>query len=140
MVAAIKHDAVPTYTNRISTGANSLADGSSVLSSAIDPTASLDQFINIPLILASINPSGAPYTEIHILETLDNGTNYPDINAGTLQATIPMDAGSSAKEGIARRIEQPPNLYKIGLVNRSGVSWASSGNTAGSGPFNDEVQ
>lgn len=138
MVSALNWDATPTFTDQITTGANSLADGSSVLSSSI--STALAQYADIRVLLASINPSGTPYVEIHICPSYDNGTTFADLSAATLVATVPVTTGSSAKEAYARRVELPPVAYKVGLLNRTGVSLAASGNKVATGPYNDEMQ
>jgi len=139
MVSALNWDATPTFTDQITTGANSLADGSSVLSSSIT-NSGLAQYCDVRVLLASINPSGAPYVEIHICPSYDNGTTFADLSAATLVRTIPVTTGSSAKEAYARRIELPPLAFKIGLKNKTGVSLAASGNKVATGPYNDEMQ
>lgn len=138
MVSAVNWDAVPTFTDQITTGANSLADGSSVLSAAIDPA--LKQWFDVRILLASINPSGAPYVEIHVCPSYDNGTTFADLSDATLVACVPVTTGSSAKEAYVRRLEAPPVQFKLGERNRCGVSWAGSGNKAAVGFYNDESQ
>ena len=140
MPNAIKWDQSASFTSRITTGLDSLADGSGVDSSAVDNATDLDQYIDVSLILGSSNPSGSPFWEIHILPRLGDGSSYADPNAGTLVGTIPVDIGSSTKEGMLRRVEIPPGHYKIRAVNRMGVANAASGNTLSTRPLNDEVQ
>lgn len=131
-MATFTYPSVGSWSTALSTGLNSLGSGSSASSSAITPDGA--PFLDIEVLLASYTPA-APYAiEIHVLP-LQSDSNYADLVAGnpaTLQDVIVVSTGASAKKGMIRRLDQPAvesSGYKIALVNQSGASLASSGNT-----------
>lgn len=140
MANKVNWDGAPSFTSRITTGANSLADGSSVLSAAYDNTSLLDEFAAIRLSLASLNPTGSPFVELHICASYDGGTTFADLCDGTRVAGIIVTTGSGAKEACLIRVEIPPLFFKWGILNRTNVAFGASGNILGTGHYNDEIQ
>ena len=131
-MATFTYGSAGSWNTALSTGLNSLADSSSASSSAITPDG--NPFIDVEVLLASYTPGAGRAIEIHFLPLLSDG-NYADLVAGnpaTLQDVVVVSSGASAKKGMARRLDQPPvesSGYKIGVLNSSGSTLASSGNT-----------
>ena len=118
------------YTSLITTGLNSLADGSSTsASSAVDNTTNLNLYADFGLMLGSINPSGAPYLELRLLELNGDGSTYDDDSAGATVGSFLITTGSSAKVATLKRVLLAPGQFKAVIVNRTGVSLAGSSNT-----------
>lgn len=120
------------FTSALTTALNSLTNGSvSALSSAIANGTSLDMLMDIGLMLGSINPSGAPYVEIHAARLNGDGTTYDNVFAGgpTLIGLLGVSTGSSAKVGSLIGIQIPPGSFELAVVNQTGVTFAASANT-----------
>lgn len=117
------------WTSYLTTGLNSLGNGSSVLGAAIDNTSNLNLLLDISVILGSINPSGTPYLELRIEELLGDGSTYSDDVGSNWSGRIELTTGSSAKNGHCVGIPLTLGQFKVRVYNRSGVSLASSGNT-----------
>lgn len=122
----------PTTALATSTDMDSLADGSlTAAGAAIDNTSGLYQYVTLEIVLGSINPSGTPYVDCYLFASQD-GTNYEDVSASAAHAIIAsafVTTGSSAKRAVLRNIPIPPIKFKLCLRNRTGVSFAASGNT-----------
>lgn len=121
----------------ISTDMNSDADGDYAISSAIDNSSNLDEFMDVEVYLASLDLSAQinPCIYIWIITRFD-GTNFTDgdVTDGVGRAPdaiIPLNEGSGAetKREIARRLILPPEQFKILYQNKTGQTLASSGNT-----------
>jgi hypothetical protein len=112
----------------LDTALDSLANGSGVLSAAIDNDADLDIVADAELNLASLNPTVA-LCELFVVRTVD-GTNYEDAPAlaGFVGAWFPT-TGSGAKRVILPGIAIPPRDHKFYPINRTGVAFGASGNT-----------
>jgi len=119
----------------LSTDLNSLGSGSISTptegGATYDNTSSLDLYHHFELVLASLTPTGSPYCLLYFLATLD-GTNYPSpltSHTGAIVAVFQLDTATAAKR-VAVYNKLLPNLKgKFCLLNSSGVSLASSGNT-----------
>lgn len=113
---------------------DSVANNAAALSTTdITNGSSLELFADVSLILGSINPSGAPAVELHLRALTHNGTNFADVVTGapTLVGASPVTTGSSIKYvlwGGPNRIVIPPGTFRWGIVNRTGVTFAGSGN------------
>ena len=125
----------------LTTELNSLANGSlSTLSSAIDNTTGLYEYLAVEVALASINPSGTPYVTVYLFYSLD-GTNYEDGSASASHAvavSLPVTTGSSAKRAVSRHIPLQPLPFKLAVQNNTGVALAASGNTLRYRRFNEQ--
>ena len=119
------------YDALLSTGLNTLTNGSSAQSSAVANGTDLYPLMDISVILASITPGTGGYVEIHLAPLMDDGTHYADVFAGgpTFIGSVPLASGASIKYGTLSEIQIPPGDFKISLVNQAGVSLASSGST-----------
>lgn len=117
------------YTSLVTTALDSLSDGSSTTaSSAVDNTTALNLFADFSLMLGSINPSGAPYLECRMLELAGDGSTYDNNTAGSFVGSFVVTTGSSAKVATLKRVLITLGQFKIIVVNRTGVSLASSAN------------
>lgn len=117
----------PSWTTQISTGANSLADGSSVVSAEI--TRTRDRRRKLSVKLASFTPGTNPRVEVYQLKKLDTG-DFEDQNSNNLVALLEVNSGASAKYLFAEDLPNPNVNFKWALKNKCGAGWASSGNTA----------
>lgn len=114
---------------------NGVVDGNlAVSTTTITNGTGLDLYADFSLILGSINPTGAPYVELHIVPLLHDGTSYADavISGATMVAALPVTTGSSIKDlffGPPRTsILIPPGTFQVGIGNRTGQTFAGSGN------------
>jgi len=128
------YDSIQTY---LTTDLNSLTNNGLVIGSAIDFTASgTDRklYIDIELYLASIDLSSQdnPAAYIWLLRRTD-GTNFEDGSASITPARMPDDIiplrEANAAQRISGKLITVPDQGKILIKNKSGVTWASSGNT-----------
>lgn len=118
------------YTSLVTTGLDSLTDGSSTAaSSAVDNTANLNLYADFGLMLGSINPSGAPYLELRLLELNGDGSTYDDNSAGACVGAFQVTTGSSAKVATLKRVLLTLGQFKAIVVNRTGVTLAATANT-----------
>lgn len=121
----------------LDTGLNSLGDGSTALSTAINNDSDLYLYMGLELYLASIANGATPNVDVYVIASLD-GTNYEDGSAGT-PGTIPdrpPDASfplkpstTTASRKVFSGIPIPSCKFKLLLVNSAGVAFAASGNT-----------
>lgn len=132
-----------TVETLLSTGLNSLANGSRVVSNAIANGTDLYLYADFECSFASaVFPAGG-YVSLYILESLD-GTNYEDGDASTtptsqaLLATVPFRNATAAQIHSVRGIVLPPASFKILLINNTGVTLASSGNTLKMMRYNEQ--
>lgn len=132
-----------TLTSYLTTEMNSLASGSyTAASSAIDNTSNLHLFMAVHLHLASLTPSGSPYCALYLLPAFD-GSVYVDGGGATappaanLVAVFDLSTSATAKERSAV-FPIPPASFKLVLLNASGVSLASSGNTLKGNTFTEQ--
>jgi len=116
----------------LSTGLNSLANTSAVLSDAIDNTSGLKKYINLELTLAQQGGArtAGGYVRIDICPSVD-GTNYCDVTAPCARqlTQFNLDAATTARVVTRMNLEIPPAKFKLNLVNITGQAFASSGNT-----------
>lgn len=121
----------------ITTAMNSLANEGNAISSEINNTTINAYFFhNAELYLAA--PLSAPSTgavvELFIVQALD-GSNYEDGDASTdppatnLVGVFQISASATAQRRTIKNIAVPPAKFKYVIVNKTGVSLASSGNT-----------
>lgn len=113
----------------LSTGLNSLADGSSATGSEIDNTTALDMFLDIEVYLASVDLSGqtAPYVTVHRIASTD-GTNYEDTSAAPAFTALIAET-SAAHRVLITGVPMTPGKMKLVLTNNTGAALAASGNT-----------
>lgn len=132
--------------NGITTGLDSLGDGNTAISAAIDNLTDLYEYIDLELYLAQITGIAPPYVSIWILYSLD-GTNYEDGSAGTPgtlpvkqpDAIIPIAEANVTSRKIVTNIPIAPLKFKILLQNSTGAAFAASGNTLKYNRHNEQV-
>jgi hypothetical protein len=125
-----------TIATALSTELNSLANGSYTnASSAIDNETDLYEYLDLELLLASLTPSGSPYCSVYLTKSIDSGTNFEDGGGATappgaaLICTFDLSTSTGAKRRVMGNLLIPPLQFKLIVLNSSGVSLASSGNT-----------
>src|SRR5512135_1438580 len=87
MVTTFKWLAGEGAQSALTTGLDSLGDGNTALSTAVDNLTDLYEYIDLELYLASFATGAAPYVSVWVLYSVD-GTNYEDGSAGT-PGTVP---------------------------------------------------
>jgi len=130
-------------TTLLSTDLNSLASGSgSAASSSVDFTSSgYWQLADFELALASSSLAftASSYVDIYLLPSAD-GTNYPKYTSGASYKIAshywshriyihPATLSAEAIVEVAREVRLPSAKFKVVLVNQTGVTLPSSGNT-----------
>ena len=113
----------------LTTELNSLANNTaSSIGSAIsnDGSTELDTHAEAEIVLASLTPVAPAYIEVWLVPTID-GTNYAD--TGYCVASIAIATGTAAKREVSARFPVPARDHKFKVINRTGVSLGSSGNT-----------
>jgi hypothetical protein len=132
---------------------NSLANGSSVLSSVADIAngTALDMFADISIALGSVTAAAPNFIGVYIYPLNEDGTTYGDgqLASGTGAAKIPsatawvgnisFPTGAAAIVGTLSRIALPPGSFRFVLYNQAGVTLASSGNTVKYRTYNRSV-
>lgn len=120
-------------TTILSTGLNSLANGSLATSSttSIDNATDRAPYADVEVNLASFTPGTGPTVDVTCFYAYD-GTNFEDQSVDRTEcviATLRMTSGASAKRMARVNIPIGPFKFYVGLVNRSGAALAASGNT-----------
>ncbi len=141
-MSTIKELVGTAKTNAITTGLDSLANGNTALSAAIDNSAGLDLFMDLSLSVkytSSAPAAGVVAADAYLVPSIDGGTTYAEGTAGT-PGVIPQGAlyvGSfESRNGSTSTFENlvlngipiGPYNYKLLLVNKSGKTFTSSGN------------
>ena len=102
------------------------------LSDEIDNSLQKNLYLDFDMNLGSVAFTGADAAiEIYVVPSVD-GTNYPEwAGTGTgdeqehnqyFATSITVHPDTAAFHGIARKIEIPPGIYKIGVRNRANVT------------------
>jgi hypothetical protein len=110
-------------------------DTSAIGTTVIANGTNLELYMDVSLRLGSINPTGAPYVELHRQALLDDGTTYEDValSGATMIAAAPVTTGSSAKNVSFMPPRYPllipPGSFRLAVVNRTGQTFAGSGNS-----------
>lgn len=124
------------FTTEMNSIVNSTSDttGFTALGAEIDNTTDLFQYINLELVLAAqgVARSAGATVEVWIAVAVDP-SNYPDTANAALMggffAAFALDAATTARRLTLYDIPIPPLKFKLYLRNRTGQTWASSGNT-----------
>ena len=125
----------------LSTELNSLANNTgSALGTEVNNSTALEIYADFELLVTfGTNPTDGSLVELYIAGALD-GTNYED-GSSTVQLRthyvggFPVRAVTSAQRIPLRRIPIPPCKYKAYVVNKTGQTTASSGNTVKAFPY-----
>ena len=126
--------------NVLTTELNSLADGSvTALGTEEDNSTNKYLFADFQIDLASLTISStSAWLGVYLIPTVD-GTNYPDWSSGSFAnyhsgyfagAAFIKAVSSTAARADLRNVIVPPGKFKVAIRNATGVSLASSGNTA----------
>jgi hypothetical protein len=123
---------------------NSLANGSTAFSSLtapqIDTTSSLELYVQFEFVGGSISPSGPADVVVFAMPRDSANAAYVDGEASATVANQPIwmqiphavlglrTKAASTQLVVGAPLLLPPNRYQLGLLNRSGVALASSGN------------
>jgi hypothetical protein len=116
---------------------NSIADGSLAVGAEIDNSSNLYTLVDIALSLASAAFVASSYAKIFLIRSID-GSAYPPFTAGAspklaegdyLVGSIFFHAETIAQLQHLYDVPLPPGKYKVGVINKCGVTWAASGNT-----------
>ena len=123
----------------LSTEWNSLANGNTVLSAAIDNSTTGSLYISVSFHLGSITTgAGAPYIGLWLLSSIDSGTTYEDGTAGTpgvinprpADIIIPLRASFAGVQDVnAVNVPAPPYNFKILGYSQAGATLAATLNT-----------
>ncbi len=132
-------------TSLLTTSLNSLAnnatdDGGQT---AINNETNLCTHMDLELTLASLDLSAQanPAVVVYLIESVDGGTDFDTYtDAVTADASVPpgdkicavfglrLGTGAEAKTAVKSMIPIPPGRFKLLVRNRTGASFASSGN------------
>lgn len=134
-----------SLTAYLSTTLNSLANNTTDLGSTIiDNQTNKDLYIDLELVLASLDLSAQtnPVIEVYIIESIDGGTNYDQGDDATSDTDLYPSAdkllctigvrtanGAEAKYAIKTGLIITPSKFKLLVINKTGATLASSGNT-----------
>ncbi len=114
----------------------SLATNGIAQSNAITPGGEFDHLVQVDI--ASITPTEVPpYVNVYVISSNDN-TTFDDTNQaanmrrlGSIDCTSMAQARSKSFSVAAAFGGMLPKFYKLAVENKTGVSFAASGNSAG---------
>lgn len=137
-MASVKWE-VGTVSTQLSTELNSLADAAqAVATSAYDNSTNLYLFADVEWKHAALGytPTAGAVIELYLIrQELGGGSNFEDGNASiappaaNLVGVFNIRASTAAQTHILRHIPIPPAQYKWLVINRTGGTLPSSGNT-----------
>ncbi len=137
MATTVKWKASGRTTNPVTildTGLNSLANNAGALSNAISNASDLDLYMDMELVVTyGTAPTEDSLNEIYLLRSAD-GTNYEDYGTegrprdGFVGGFI-VDNVTTEQRIILRQVQAPPRDFKVYILNKTGQSFAASGNT-----------
>lgn len=143
-MASIKWE-VGTESTVMSTGLNSLANNENVVSSEIDNSVDLYLFDDVEWHHATMTyaPDADSVIELYCVSQNLDGTGYEDGEDGTIdppQVNLVgvfniRDGVTAAQTHILRQIPISPAKYKYIVINKTGQTLASSGNTLKIKPY-----
>lgn len=129
----------------LDTGLNSLANAARAISGTIDNDAGLDLYCDLELVVqwdTSAPSAGTKIAEVYLLPSVD-GTNFPEgsssltpqksLLVATFESRNPSI--SATERLVASGIPLPPRDFKLLLVNTSGQTYETSGNTLKLRPY-----
>lgn len=128
----------------LTTELNALANGGfAAPSSGYDNTSNLDEWAEVHVHLATLNPTTGAYLQLFLQESID-GTTFEDAPSATNPgygmsvATESVATGSGTKEIKLGPFRLPPGKFKMNLKNATNVALGASGNTAKLFTFNEQ--
>lgn len=135
--------ATPSLSTIISTGFNTLGDGSRVVSSAVNNDSDLYLYADLELSFASAAFGAGAYVDLYLLESVD-GSNYEDGDSSTTPtsqchlARVPFRNATAAQIHTVKGVILPPTKFKILAETHVGVTLAGSGNTLKISRYNEQ--
>lgn len=131
-MATVTYTAPSSATSLLTTGLNSLANGSRAVSSTVADNRDLYGDFELVVTFGSAPSADAP-VYLYFLEAPD-GTNLEDGSTSVTPSAAPdviftVRAVTSAQRVVRPRIPLPNGDYAVLLVNASGQAMAASGNT-----------
>lgn len=140
-MATIELSAYGTIATALSTGLDSLANGSSAITAALDNGTDRSIWDDLELVVTfGTAPALNAPVEVYLVPSVD-GTNYADGSATVLPSpnllvgTFLVRAVTTAQRVAIRKIELPPGLFKYLVRNQAGQAMAASGNTLKRRPY-----
>lgn len=134
-MATVKWATPTAIATALTTDLNTLANGSfSAVSAEYDNETNQYLYGEFELHLASLTPSSGGYCALYLVKKID-GTNYEDGGGAVtppstaLVASFPLRATAAAQHVVVGNVLLPNCPFKMIVENRSGVSFAGSGNT-----------
>lgn len=123
---------------------NSLANDTTDLgATVIDNQTDLNTYMDLELMLASLDVSGQtnPAIEIYLIESIDGGTDYDTATDATATEALYPSAdkllciigvrkasGAEAKIAVKSGLVIPPSKFKLLVINKTGVALAAADN------------
>ena len=140
VAATIERSSYGSIATALSTGLDSLANGSTALSAAIDNSSDHAIWHDVELVVTyGTAPVENTYVELYVLPTLAaTDTEYADGTAGApgvvpratlLAGVFLLRNVTTAQRHILQRVEVPPGRMKYLVRNMAGQAMAASGNT-----------
>lgn len=141
-MASIKWE-LGTVENTLTTELNSLADDSNIISGEISNDSSGYLFDDVEWSHAALGytPSAGAVVELYIVQRQLGGSGYEDGStsidppAANLVGVFNIRASTAAQVHILRQIPIPPDRFKYLVINKTGGTLASSGNTLKRKPY-----
>ena len=132
-------------TSLLTSGLNSLADAARAVSSAFDNSTNLDEYGDLEFTVqytTSAPSAGTKVAEVYLLPSID-GTNYAEGSTSITPQKALLVGVFESRNGSTSAVERlvvsgvsiPPDHMKFLLVNTSGKTLASSGNTLKIRPY-----
>jgi hypothetical protein len=133
-----------SLTAYLSTSLDSLANNACDLGASIDNSSNLKTHMDLELTLAFLDLSAQvnPSVVIYMLESVDGGTDFDTGSDGeTVDDNMPPNdkilcvmglrpySSGEAKLAVKTQLPIPPGHFKLMIRNKTGASFASSGNT-----------
>lgn len=122
------------------TSLNSLANNTPSAPVTFDNSTNRDLFASVEIALGSIASTAGAYIVL-VLYSCTNG-NAPDNTAsvgGGDRYPIPITVGTSAKLVNVPKVALYPESMRVQVINASGATLASSGNTIKFRPYNEDI-
>ena len=140
MATTTSHSAYGTDVAAITTGANSLASGSTLTTSAITANKVINVDVYVKLATQGTARAADARVDVYLLGSPDAGTTYVDFveNVTPLIGSVRFDAATTARTEASHDCPISPGRYKLVFVNRTGQALAATGNQIWALPHNVE--
>lgn len=143
-MASVKWE-LGTVATALDTGLNSLADDANALSAEIDNSGTSDLWLFDDLewhhATLGYTPSAGAVIEVYLIQRELDGTGYEDGDgsidppASNLVGVFNIRASTAAQTHILRQIPIPGDRFKYLVINKTGGTLPSSGNTLKRKPY-----